>query len=259
MAAAGDVNGDGEADVLVGAPALLNPRDDGARVSRGKAHLYLGGTNGLGTNAAWTAIGERDGSQFGYTVHGAGDVVGDRFADILIGDYGDGEAAEEVGKVYLFLGGSNGPSRKPDWTCTGSQARQTVGNSVFTAGDVNGDGIADVIIASNHRSRDQEEEGRIMIFLGSSNGLPAEPSWCFEPDQEKLVFGHSVATAGDVNGGGLSDVIASAFHGKNGLWREGLAFLFHGSRTELGSTPAWSIRGGQCSLKAGRAGAKPRR
>ena len=38
-----------------------------------------------------------------------------------------------------------------------------------------------------------------MVFFGSSNGLPAKPSWDFEPDQQELVLGHSVATAGDIN------------------------------------------------------------
>ncbi len=199
VAAAGDVNRDGKADVLVGSPALINPHGDGARASRGKAYLYLGSPSGLSNNPAWTAIGEHDASHFGYTAHGAGDVNGDGCADLLIGDYSYGDAAQELGKAYLYLGGSNGPSLQPNWTYTGPQARQTVGSSVFTAGDVNGDGLADVVIASNHWSHDQKEEGRIMVFFGSSNGLPAKPSWDFEPDQQELVLGHSVATAGDIN------------------------------------------------------------
>jgi hypothetical protein len=77
VATAGDVNGDGYADLVVGAPSY----DD----YRGKAYVYHGSPAGLGHTPAWTAVGENAGDHFGYAVATAGDVNGDGYADLVVG------------------------------------------------------------------------------------------------------------------------------------------------------------------------------
>ena len=80
MAGAGDVNGDGYADVIVGA--------DGYSSDTGRAYVYHGGGDGLSASPAFTATGEATDNNFGFSVAGAGDVNGDGYADVIVGAYG---------------------------------------------------------------------------------------------------------------------------------------------------------------------------
>ena len=99
-----------------------------------------------------------------------------------------------------------------------------------TAGDVNGDGYADVIVGAPYYDNGQTDEGRAFVYLGSAAGPGAEP----RPGPPRATrrarsFGCSVATAGDVNGDGYSDVIVGAYCYDNGQTDEGRAFVYHGS------------------------------
>lgn len=250
VAAAGDVNGDGYDDILVGAwNSPISSEKNAARV--GRVFLFLGGPNGPSTNAFWSPAGERIGAQFGYSVHGAGDLNGDGYADIVIGSHGYENAWKNAGRVYVYYGGPHGPSQNPDWTLTGTQTDQVTGNSVFTAGDVNGDGFDDLIVGANATSHPERYEGVVLGFYGSSNGLPGHISWSFEPDEPGMFFGHSVATAGDLNHDGFDDIVISAADGQQELPGEGVAFVFHGSRTGLSRRPDWMFRGGQAASAYG--------
>ena len=90
VATAGDVNGDGFADVVI---------SSGLSVAQGKAHLFLGGANGMATTPSWTTVG---GDGYGQSVATAGDVNGDGYSDILIGYDGSSSA---TGKSHVFMGG----------------------------------------------------------------------------------------------------------------------------------------------------------
>ena len=246
VAAAGDVNGDGFDDILVG--AWGSSRLDGtADPVIGRVLLFLGGPDGPSTNACWSPSGEKYGAEFGYSVHGAGDVNGDGYADIVIGSHGYENAYANCGRVYVYYGGPNGPSTKPNWTLTGSQADQVTGNSVFTAGDVNGDGFDDLIVGANGTSHPELFEGIVMVFYGSAKGLPNRISWSFEPHERSMFLGHSVATAGDINHDGYDDIVISAADGRQYLPGEGVAFVFHGSPRGLSRSPNWTFRGTQTS------------
>ncbi|MCK4271684.1 FG-GAP repeat protein, partial [bacterium] len=131
---AGDVDGDGYCDALVGACLYSNGQD-----FEGRAFLYGGSSSGLSSSPVWTAENDMAFSYFGWSVSGAGDVNGDGYSDVIVGanGYNDGEVME--GRAYVYLGGSGGLSIIPDWTVESDVDYAEFGWSVSGAGDVNGD------------------------------------------------------------------------------------------------------------------------
>ncbi len=139
VASAGDVNGDGYDDVVVGAP-LYGPGDPGA------AFLFLGSATGPSTAPDWAVWPHQAYASFGTSVASAGDVNGDGYDDVVIGApfYGP----DDGGAAFLFLGSATGLSATPDWTTFGHQTNGELGTSVASAGDVNGDGYDDVVVGA---------------------------------------------------------------------------------------------------------------
>ena len=240
VAGAGDVNGDGFADVLVGADQYDNGEED-----EGRATLYVGSAAGLGATPAWTAEGDQPGAHLGIRVAAAGDVNGDGFADVVIGAaFHDGGAPDD-GRVLVYLGSAAGLGAAPDWFADGGQAGAALGWAAGTAGDVNGDGFADVIAGARGYDGGEIDEGRALLFLGSAAGLGAAPAWIAGSDQAGAEFGYPVVTAGDVNGDGFADVIVGAWRFDNGETDEGQASVFLGSAAGLGAAAAWTAEGDQ--------------
>ena len=188
------------------------------------------------TSPSWTAEGNQTTANFGYSVATAGDVNGDGFSDVIVGawKYDNGELNE--GRASVFLGSSNGLGLAPGWMAESNQANANFGASVASAGDVNGDGFFDVIVGATGFAATANNRGRAFLYLGSASGLAATPAWTADggPASE---LGRSVATAGDVNGDGFSDVIVGAWQASNGQASEGQAFVYHGSALGLASTP----------------------
>jgi hypothetical protein len=133
----------------------------------------------------------------------------------------------------------------PDWYVNGEHQGASFGISVGTAGDVNGDGYADVIIGSPNFNGGQTNEGKIYVYHGSNQGLATTPNWTVEGNQINAEFGYSVGTAGDVNNDGYSDIIFGArrYYDISEEMYEGAAFVYHGSETGLSATPNWSAEG----------------
>ena len=100
VASAGDVNGDGYGDVLVGAYLY-----DNGSTNEGRAYLYLGSPYGLPSSASWTAESDQANATFGVSVASAGDVNGDGYGDMVVGAhfYTNGSSAE--GRAFVYLGG----------------------------------------------------------------------------------------------------------------------------------------------------------
>ncbi len=248
VATAGDVNGDGYADVIVGANAYDNGQPD-----EGRAFVYFGSASGLAATPVWTAESDQAGAYFGESVAGAGDGNGDGYADVIVGAprYGNGEVLE--GRAHVYLGSASGPVVTPGWTGESNQAGAQLGISVSAAGDVNGDGYADVIVGAFGFDNGQSDEGRALVYLGSASGLAAAPSWAAEGDQATAYFGGSVATAGDVNGDGFADVIVGAWLHDNGASDEGRAYVYLGSPSGPAASPAWTAESDQSGARMGRA------
>jgi hypothetical protein len=246
VGAAGDVNGDGYADVIIGAPGYGN-----GQANEGAAFIYLGSASGLSAVAGWIAEGDQAGASFGYSVGTAGDVNGDGYADVIAGapDYDNGEAGE--GAAFIYHGSATGLLTSAGWIAEGDQANASFGYSVSAAGDVNGDGYADVIAGAPHYDNGQTDEGRAFVYLGSASGLSAVAGWIAESEQAGASFGYSVGTAGDVNGDGYADVIAGAPHYDNGQTDEGRAFVYHGSASGLPAMAEWTAESEQAGAGLG--------
>jgi len=239
VARAGDVNGDGYADVLVGAPAY-----DSGQTDEGRAFMYLGSAGGLGTAPAWSAESNQPGAVFGFSVSSAGDVNGDGYADVAVGAYAFDAGQSDEGRAFAYLGSAGGLGLTPAWTAEGNQVSAWFGNSVGAAGDVNGDGYSDVIVGAENYDNGESEEGRAFVYLGSAGGLGLTPAWTAENNRGGSRFGYSVATAGDVDGDGYSDVIVGApFLDTFIETSVGEASVYLGSAGGLANLPAWSVQG----------------
>jgi hypothetical protein len=171
------VNGDGYADVIVGARGY-----DAGQEDEGAAFVFLGSPTGIANgnpNTAATRIfSDKEFARLG-SVAAAGDVNGDCYADVIVGvrlyDVGQFSLSGE-GAAFVFLGGPTGIADGSPATAStrleSDQVSSRFGTSVAGAGDVDGDGYADVVVGASNYDADQESEGAAFVFLGGNAGLP---------------------------------------------------------------------------------------
>ena len=238
VSTAGDINGDGYDDVIVGAPYHNEFYGNG-----GAAFVYHGNSGGLG-GVAWSFLGTNALQYLGISVSTAGDVNGDGYSDILVGD----RAWEDT---HVFHGSYTGLSTSPNYKLEGNQGAAYFGNSVNSAGDVNGDGFDDVIIGAYLYDNDQTDEGRAFVYHGSTTGLSTKPNWTVEGDQDGAYLGYSVNNVGDVNNDGFDDVIVGAYKYTNDEIDEGYSYIYPGSASGVLTTPIWAAESNQERAKYG--------
>ena len=246
VASAGDVNGDGKSDVIIGAPYYDNGQND-----EGRAYVYYGSSAGLSGAANWTAESNQSGANFGISLSSAGDVNNDGYSDVIIGAnlYDNGQTDE--GRVFAYFGSPTGLSGADNWTAESNQSGANFGISLSSAGDVNNDGYSDVIIGANLFDNGQNNEGRAFVYYGSITGLSATANWTAESNQTNANFGISVSTADDVNHDGHSDVIIGANLYDNGQNDEGRAYVYYGSSSGLSGAVNWTAESNQSGANFG--------
>ncbi|MBN1660002.1 MAG: VCBS repeat-containing protein [Anaerolineae bacterium] len=149
---AGDVNGDGYKDLIVGAHGQSN--------NMGQVYVYAGSASGLSAVPIFTATGEAEHHHFGYSVSTAGDMNGDGYDDVIVGAY---RYNGSTGRVYVYPGNAGGLSITPIFSATGEGPVTSFGRSVATAGDVNGKGHADLVIGA---FASDDYTGRACVYLG---------------------------------------------------------------------------------------------
>ena len=196
VAGAGDVNGDGLSDILVGAPFF-----DAGELFEGAAFVFHGSPGGIGDRTPGLADAQLESDQSGanmaWSVAGAGDVNGDGFDDVIVGAYLYDAGESNEGAAFVFHGSSSGiGDRTPataDAQLESDQAEGLMGSSVASAGDVDGDGFADVIVGARGFDAGESNEGAAFVFHGSSSGIgdhtPVTADAQLEPNQADAFHG----------------------------------------------------------------------
>ncbi len=217
ISGAGDVDGDGFADVVAGAD-----EEDGGAVGAGRAYVFSGQTGGpirtlLSPDPHFTG-------HFGISVSGAGEVDGDGFADVIVGAHYEDGGETQSGRAYIFSGQTGNPIHT--LLSLNPELYGHFGISVSGAGDVNNDGFADVIVGANYENTTLTDAGRVYVFNGHTGDILYT---LLSPNPATYgYFGYSVSGAGDVNIDGYADVIVGAHYNDSGAPYTGRAYVFSG-------------------------------
>ncbi len=241
LAFAGDINGDGYADWIVGAPLSDNPQPPNYWMNTGAALAYHGSASVSSTTPAVVLWGTGRDDSFGAAVATAGDVNADGYADLLVGAPEWNQDSEFYGAAYAFAGSSSGVQTSPFWSVQSSGDGDKFGAAVATAGDVNGDGYSDVIIGAYGYSG---STGKALVYLGSRDGMKSTAAWNAGLAQDDAHAGYSVAM-GDANGDGFADLAVGVPDYDVGLGGEGAVWVWHGAAAGPAASPSWSAFGTQ--------------
>jgi len=216
VSSAGDLNADGIPDILVGAPFT-----DFAGFWSGSAYAYSGFDGSL--------LHQWDGTvnkgRFGYQVAPAGDIDGDGFDDVLIMSPQWPSYPQLSGKVFLYSGNSG--NLIYSWFGIGND---NLGSSMASVGDLNDDGIGDILIGASWNATQQGGSGSAFLYSGADGSLLTQ----WDSDEWRSNFGISVSAAGDMDHDGVQDVlIGSIGDSLNGVVGAGSAHFFSGKSYEL--------------------------
>ena len=271
VSSAGDVNGDGYDDLIIGADRADPNRDNRA----GETYVIHGGASAPGTDGRFnlsTLNGSNgfilngiDASDYsGISVSSAGDVNGDGYDDLIIGadraDPGDNQA----GETYVVYGGANAPGTGGRFNLStlngtngfilaGIDAYDYSGFSVSSAGDVNGDGYDDLIIGANRADPNGDSSGETYVVHGgaSAPGTDGELDLSTLDGSNGFILngidvgdrsGFSVSSAGDVNGDGYDDLIIGGRRADpNGGSNAGETYVIHGGASAPGTDGRFNL------------------
>jgi hypothetical protein len=272
VAWAGDVNGDGFDDLIIGAPAAY---EAGNRYSRtGDSYVVFGKAGGFGASVELGTVADGVGGfvihgqdaydRSGYSVAAAGDINGDGYDDLIIGAIGGdaaGNAKSYAGDSFVVFGKAGGFGTAIDlaiiaagvggFVIHGQDAGDASGRSVASAGDVNGDGFDDLIIGAfrgDAAGNAKTGAGDSYVVFGKAGGFGTAidlatiaagvGGFVIHGQDAGDYSGVSVASAGDVNGDGFDDLIIGARGGDaagNAKVSAGDSYLVFGKAAGFGA------------------------
>lgn len=212
LAAAGDANGDGLADLLVGAPRIGNDREE---LAPGRALIFLGplAATTEEADANLTLIGESDTDYAGLRLN-SGDFNSDGHPDILVGGIWSDPTGTSSGQAWLVYGPVSGTHNLLDAGARllGEAEGDYAGAEVASAGDLDGDGDDEVLVDAQFSAADGTRSGRAYLLYGPVTGtLGLEASDAtFSAAGAYDWVGYRMGTAGDLNGDGLSELVIAA-------------------------------------------------
>ncbi|CAC9996966.1 hypothetical protein formerly called flagellar hook-length control protein FliK, partial [uncultured Gammaproteobacteria bacterium] len=239
VSSAGDVNGDGLDDLIVGAYSA----DPSGKPNAGKSYVIFGKQDNTAINLSAIAAGTSTGGfvingesaydRSGISVSSAGDVNGDGLDDLIVGAYSaDPSNKSNAGKSYVIFGKQNNTDAinlsaiaagTGGFVINGESASDRSGYSVSNAGDVNGDGLDDLIVgAYSVDPSGKSNAGKSYVVFGKQNNTDAinlsaiaagtsTRGFVINGESTYDYSGFSVSSAGDVNGDGLDDLIVGAY------------------------------------------------
>lgn len=208
---AGDVNGDGVHDIIVGVPF-----EDVNGQNAGQARVL----NGVNGSTLWVFNGASANDQFGYAVAGAGDVNADGYDDVIVGAWLDDSAGVDVGRAFVYSGRTGAPL----WVLEGGAVDDNFGRSVAGAGDVDADGFADVIVGAYRTDTNGMDAGTATVFSGRTGAA----LWTIQGDSAGDRFGASVAGVGDIDRDGHADIAVGAVLDDDGANEGGSVRVYSG-------------------------------
>ncbi|OJA03570.1 integrin alpha, partial [Bathymodiolus thermophilus thioautotrophic gill symbiont] len=238
VSSAGDVNGDGLDDLIVGAYQA----DPNSKSNAGKSYVVFGKTDGSAVNLSAIALGtggfvingENADDWSGYSVSSAGDVNGDGLDDLIVGArLADPDNKDKAGKSYVVFGKTDKDavdlsaiaSGTGGFVINGENADDRSGISVSSAGDVNGDDLDDLIVGAFYADPDNKSKaGKSYVVFGKKDKAAVDLSaiasgtggFVINGENANELSGVSVSSAGDVNGDGLDDLIVGAYQAGSG-------------------------------------------
>ena len=212
---AGDVNSDGIGDLIIGAPSAAS----GVIGFVGKSYILFGkkkqwndavDLSSLNDGADGVILGGNTNERFGYSVTNAGDMNGDGISDLAVGapwssaqDKALGIQHSFAGRTYIFFGKKNFGLIQDNFIFEGRAKYEHNGLSVHGAGDINGDGISDLIVGTILA-------GQGYVIYGNRATLQNGNTFVIDPIYAPGGIGGSLVSGGDVNNDGLSDIIIGA-------------------------------------------------
>ncbi|MCL5667248.1 MAG: FG-GAP-like repeat-containing protein [Patescibacteria group bacterium] len=192
-----DIDGDGKADVLVGAYQA----DPGGRSNAGSAYIFSSDTGSIIKQFDGAAAGD----YFGYSVSSIPDIDGDGKADVLVGaSYADPGGRSNAGSAYIFSSDTGSIIKQ----FNGAAASDFFGDSVSSIPDIDGDGKADVLVGAYQADPGSKSgAGSAYIFSSDTGSIIKQ----FDGAAAGDCLGHSVSSIPDIDGDGKADVLVGAY------------------------------------------------